>query len=246
MVAFFFLSGKRLPFYNRFGNDFTIGLETMTEEPEPICHVTPKDTLDASLKLDVANLEHNEKNLRIVCSGLIFVSTGLSVLKERREEMVVWLRNYHVKEMERLDQKFKAGESLNTAQEHEPLIISRVRDILYDVRPGVAASTRRSWAVRMLKSIYGVEKYSELTKHDAIPYFQSAEENPRKKLVYAESASGGNDLSPPVVDGHDSDSLRPVVGDGPYARANGALDAEGDVGVSLDAFDEGSVLLNSA
>ena len=218
----------------------------MTEETEPICHVTPKVTLDASLKLDVANLEHNEKNLRIICSNLTFVSTGLSVLKERREELVVWLRLYHVKEMERLDKKFKAGESLNTAKEHEPLIISRVRDILYDVRPGVAASTRRSWAVRMLKSIYGVEKYSELTKHDAIPYFQSAEEDLRKKLGHAESASGGNDLNTPGVDGYDSDSLKPVMGDGPYARANCALDAEGDVGVSLDAFDEGSVLLNSA
>jgi hypothetical protein len=212
----------------------------MTEEPYPICHVDPsKDILD--LKLNVANLEHNEINLRIICSGLIIVSTGLSVLKERREELVVWLRIYHTKEMERLDQKFKTGESINTAQQHEPLILSRVREILTDVRPGVVASTRRSWAVRMLKSIYGVEKYSELTKHDAVPYFQRAEENPQTNLVYAESASGVSG-----VDRHDSDSLKPLVGDGPYDRANCALDAEDDAGDSLDAFDEGSVLLISA
>jgi hypothetical protein len=141
-----------------------VGLDAsanVSEEPlnllKDINIITSKDSLDATLKINVADLPFDAINLRIVC-------TGLSVLQNNKEALVSWIRGYHKIKLAEFTKRYEAKKTLLTPEEHEPFILSEIRCMVDETRSGCLVGTKNTYAVRLLRRVYGDEKYDELNK----------------------------------------------------------------------------------
>lgn len=143
------------------------------------------ETLIPSKDMNIPKLAYTEENLRVVC-------TGLHVLKQKKAEAIDWIRNYHKDQMTHIDEEFKAGRTILSAEQHEMFIFGQTRGMLNNARSDAVTSTRNSWAVSILKLVHGEEKYNELSKR-----VKSSEEAPKKKkrVEEGESAIGDNGSS---------------------------------------------------
>jgi hypothetical protein len=177
------------------------------------------ETLIPFKDMNIPKLEYTEENLRVVC-------TGLHVLKQQKADLIDWIRNYHADQMKHIDEEFKAGKTLLSAEQHEMFIFGQTRRILNNARSDAVTSTRNSWAVSILKLVHGDEKYNELSKR-----VNSSEETPKKKkrAEEGELASGGNgeENSLSLANGLSAGHARAgsvEAGGGIAASAHGSLD----------------------